>query len=91
MRILILFTFFITNTLANELPNLENLVVHKNPKTYSNVIFLYNADKEINIQNLDSKLIMLRCRSTSFIQSRKKIEFLGKLVVTIQIGNGIIY
>ena len=64
MRILILFTFFITNTFANELPDLKNLVVHKKPKTYSNVIFLDNADKEINIQNLDSQLIMLNFWAT---------------------------
>ena len=53
MRILILFTFLITNAFANELPGLKNLVVHKIPKIYDNVIFLDGADKEINIQNLD--------------------------------------
>ena len=79
MRILILFTFFITNTLANELPNLKNLVVHKNPKTYSNVIFLDNADKEINIQNLDNQLIMLNFWATWCAPCKEEMPHLDKL------------
>ena len=64
MRILILFTFLITNAFGNELPDLKNLVVHKIPKIYDNVIFLDDADEEINIQNLDSKLIILNFWAT---------------------------
>ena len=64
MRILILFTFLITNTLANELPDLKNLVVHKIPKTYDNIIFLDDENKEINIQNLESPLTILNFWAT---------------------------
>ena len=64
MRILILFTFLITNTLANELPDLKNLVVHKIPITYDNVIFLDDENKEINIQNLESRLSVLNFWAT---------------------------
>ena len=64
MRILILFTFLITNTLANELPDLKNLVVHKIPKTYNNIIFLDDENKEINIQNLESQLSVLNFWAT---------------------------
>ena len=64
MRFLILFTFLITKGLANELPDLKNLVVHKIPKTYDNVIFLDDAGEEINIQNLDSKVIILNFWAT---------------------------
>ena len=64
MRILIFFTFLITNALGNELPDLKNLVVHKIPKIYDNVIFLDDKDAEINIQNLDSKLIILNFWAT---------------------------
>ena len=64
MRILILFTFLITNTLANELPDLKNLVVHKIPKIYDNIIFLDDENKEINIQNLESQLSVLNFWAT---------------------------
>ncbi len=87
MRILILFTFFITNTLANELPNLKNLVVHKNPKTYSNVIFLDDADKEINIQNLDSHIIMLNFWATWCAPCREEMPSLDRLQVNKKLQN----
>ena len=91
MRILILFTFLITNTLANELPNLKNLVVHKNPKTYSNVIFLDNADKEINIQNLDSKLIILNFWATWCEPCKEEMPSLNRLQANQKLKNLKIY
>ena len=91
MRILILFTFLITNTFANELPNLKNLVVHKNPKTYSNVIFLDNANKEINIQNLDSQLIMLNFWATWCAPCREEMPSLDRLQVNKKLKNLKIY
>ena len=79
MRILILFTFLITNALANELPDLKNLVVHKIPKTYDNVIFLDGANEEINIQNLDSQLIMLNFWATWCEPCKEEMPSLNRL------------
>ena len=79
MRILILFTFLITNALGNELPDLKNLVVHKIPKIYDNVIFLDDADEEINIQNLDSKLIILNFWATWCEPCKEEMPSLDKL------------
>ena len=64
MRILILFIFLTTNTFANELPDFKNLVVHKIPKIYENIIFLDDVGNEINIKNLDSQLIILNFWAT---------------------------
>ena len=91
MRILILFTFLITNALANELPDLKNLVVHKIPKTYSNVIFLDNADKEINVQNLDSQLIMLNFWATWCAPCKEEMPSLDRLQANKKINNLKIY
>ena len=79
MRILILFTFLITNALGNELPDLKNLVVHKIPKIYDNVIFLDDADEEINIQNLDSKLIILNFWATWCEPCKEEMPSLNRL------------
>ena len=49
MRFLIIFTFLITNALSEELPGIKNIVIHKIPKTYDNVIFLDKNDQKINI------------------------------------------
>ena len=91
MRILIIFTFLITNALGNELPDLKNLVVHKIPKIYDNVIFLDDADKEINIQNLDSQLIMLNFWATWCEPCKEEMPSLNRLQVNKKIKNLKIY
>ena len=91
MRILILFTFLITNTLANELPDVKNLVVHKIPKIYDNVIFLDDADEEINIQNLDSKLIILNFWATWCEPCKEEMPSLNRLQANQNLKNLKIY
>ena len=91
MRILILFIFLITNTLADELPDLKNLVVHKNPKTYNNVIFLDNSNEEINIQNLDSHLIILNFWATWCAPCKEEMPSLDRLQVNKKVKNLKIY
>ena len=91
MRILILFTFLITNALGNELPDLKNLVVHKIPKIYDNVIFLDDADEEINIQNLDSKLIILNFWATWCEPCKEEMPSLNRLQANKKIKNLKIY
>jgi|TARA_Y100000813_G_C24020108_1_gene284727 thiol-disulfide isomerase/thioredoxin len=91
MRILILFTFLITNALANELPDLKNLVVHKIPKIYDNVIFLDDADEEINIQNLDSKLIILNFWATWCEPCKEEMPSLNRLQANQKLKNLKIY
>ena len=52
MRFLILFIFLITNVVADELPGIKNIVIHKIPKTYDNVIFLDNNDQKLISMNI---------------------------------------
>ena len=40
MRFLILFTFLISNVLADDLPKIKNIVILKEPTTYDYIIFL---------------------------------------------------
>ena len=91
MRILILFTFLVTNAIANELPDLKNLVVHKIPKIYDNVIFLDDTDEEINIQNLDSKLIILNFWATWCEPCKEEMPSLNRLQANQKLKNIKIY
>ena len=91
MRILILFTFLITNAFGNELPDLKNLVVHKIPKIYDNVIFLDDTDEEINIQNLDSKLIILNFWATWCEPCKEEMPSLNRLQANQKLKNLKIY
>tara|TARA_B100001027_G_scaffold210441_1_gene177589 strand:- start:633 stop:1157 length:525 start_codon:yes stop_codon:yes gene_type:complete len=87
MRILILFTLLITNALASELPDIKNLVVHKIPKVYDNVIFLDEADEEINIQNIDSRLIILNFWATWCEPCKEEMPSLNRLQANKNIDN----
>ncbi len=91
MRILILFTFLITNAIGNELPDLKNLVIHKIPKIYDNIIFLDDADEEINIQNLDSTLIILNFWATWCEPCREEMPSLNRLQANQKLKNLKIY
>ena len=91
MRILILFIFLITNVLANDLPDLKNLVVHKIPKVYDNVIFLDEADEEINIQNLESQLVLLNFWATWCEPCKEEMPSLNRLQANKNIDNLKIY
>ena len=91
MRILILFTFLITNSLGNELPDFKNLVVHKIPKIYDNIIFLDDVDEEINIQNLDSQLIILNFWATWCEPCKEEMPSLNRLQANQKLKNLKIY
>ena len=91
MRILILFIFLITNTCANEMQDIKNLVIHKIPKIYDNVIFFDDTDKEINIKNLDSQLIILNFWATWCEPCKEEMPSLNRLQVNKNFKNLKIY
>ncbi len=64
MRFLIIFIFLITNVSANDVSNIKNIVIHKVPKTYDNVIFLDKSDQKINIDQLKGHLVILNFWAT---------------------------
>ena len=64
MRFLIIFIFLITNVVAEELPGIKNIVIHKVPKTHDNVIFLDNRDQKTNINQFRGKLLILNFWAT---------------------------
>ena len=57
MRFLILFIFLITSALAEKVPGIKNIVVHKELKTYDNVIFLNKNNTPRNRKNFYLKKI----------------------------------
>ena len=64
MRFLILFIFLITNVVAEELPGIKNIVIHKDLKTYDNLIFLNKKDEKIDIKNFKEKIVLLNFWAT---------------------------
>ena len=64
MRFLIIFIFLVTNVVAEELPNIKNIVIHKVPKTHDNVIFLNEKDQKINMNEHKGNLLILNFWAT---------------------------
>jgi thiol-disulfide isomerase/thioredoxin len=79
MRFLILFTFLITNVFANEVSEIKNMVIHKDRKTYDNVIFLDKKDQKINIKNFDGNLIILNFWTTWCKPCKEEMSSLDRL------------
>ena len=85
MRILILFTFLITNSFANDLPDIKNLVVHKVPKIYKNIIFLDRTNNEINIQNYKNQIIILNFWATWCEPCKEEMPSLNNLQINTEL------
>ena len=81
MRFLIIFTFLITNVSANDLSSFKNIVIHKVPKTYDNVIFLDKKDKKININDFKGNLLILNFWATWCEPCKEEMPSLNNLQI----------
>ena len=68
----------ITNVVAEELPGIKNIVIHKIPKTYDNVIFLDKNDQKININEYTGNLLILNFWATWCEPCKKQMYHLNK-------------
>ena len=85
MRFLIIFIFLITNVVAEELPDIKNIVIHKIPKTYDNVIFLDKNDQKININEYTGNLLILNFWATWCEPCKEEMPSLDKLQVNSEL------
>ena len=87
MRFLILFTFLISNVLADDLPKIKNIVIHKDLKTYDNVIFLDQNDQKINIKDFNGNLILLNFWATWCEPCKEEMPSLDRLQNNSKLNN----
>ena len=87
MRFLILFTFLVSNTLADDLPKIKNMVIHKDLKTYDNVIFLDQNDQKINIKDFNGNLILLNFWATWCEPCKEEMPSLDRLQNNSKLSN----
>ena len=81
MRFLIIFIFLITNVVAEDLPDIKNIVIYKVPKTYDNVIFLDKRDQKININEYKGSLLILNFWATWCEPCKEEMPSLDNLQV----------
>ena len=87
MRFLILFIFLISNVLADDLPKIKNIVIHKDLKTYDNVIFLDQKDKKINIEDFNGNLVLLNFWATWCEPCKEEMPSLDRLQNNLELNN----
>ena len=64
MRFLIIFIFFISSVIANEVPNIKNIVINKELKTYDSLTFLDSKQKIVKMSDYKGRLVMLNFWAT---------------------------
>ena len=87
MRLLILFIFLITNVVAEELPGIKNIVIHKDLKTYDNLIFLDKNDQKIDIKNFKENLVLLNFWATWCEPCKEEMPSLDRLQKNPKLNN----
>ena len=91
MRFLIIFIFLISNTLANEVLNIKNIVIHKELKTYDNITFLDINKKTIKINDYKGNLILINFWATWCTPCKKEMPSLDNLQINPSLDNIIIF
>jgi thiol-disulfide isomerase/thioredoxin len=81
MKFLIIFFYLITISFSYsaEKPNIKNLVLIKNPKTYEEVIFKDKNQKIVNLADYKGKLLMLNFWATWCAPCREEMPSLDSL------------
>ena len=64
MRILIIFIFLISNSVANEITSIKNLVINKELKKYEDLTFFNSKKEQINLRDFKGQLILLNFWAT---------------------------
>ena len=64
MRFLVIFIFLISHAIANDFPEIKNLVINKKLKTYENITFLDANEKIISLSEFRGNLVLLNFCAT---------------------------
>ena len=87
MRFLILLIFLTNNVFAKDVSEIKNIVIHKEPKVYDNVIFLDKNDKKLNIEEFRGNLILLNFWATWCEPCKEEMPSLNRLQVNEDLSN----
>ena len=79
MRFLVIFIFLISNTFANETPNIKNLIINKELKEYTNLTILDDQNKQLNLSDYKGNILLLNFWATWCAPCREEMPSLDKL------------
>jgi|TARA_B110000027_G_scaffold101776_1_gene107638 thiol-disulfide isomerase/thioredoxin len=89
MKLLIIFTYLIITSFsyASEKPDIKNLVLIKNPKTYEDVIFKDINKKDVNLDDFKGNLIILNFWATWCAPCKEEMPSLDNLQSNRNLSN----
>ena len=91
MRILILLIFLMSNSFANEVLDIKNLVIHKEFKKYDSLTFLDAQNQKIDLNNYRGNLILLNFWATWCAPCKEEMPSLDSLQVNKSLDNLLIF
>ena len=87
MRFLIIFIFLTSNSFANELIDIKNLVINKELKKHDGLTFIDAKNREFNLSDYEGKLILLNFWATWCLPCKKEMPSLDLLQVNKNLNN----
>ena len=87
MRFLIIFIFLISNSFADEVINIKNLVINKELKKYDGLTFFNAKNKQLNLKEFEGKLIILNFWATWCAPCKEEMPSLDLLQKNKNLSN----
>ena len=93
MKILIVFVYLIISSYsyAIDRPDIDNIVINKNPKTYNEVFFKDINQKDIYLEDYKGKLLILNFWATWCLPCREEMPSLDFIQLDSRLNNLIIF
>ena len=87
MRILIIFIFLLSNSFADDIADIKNLVISKELKKYDGLTFLDANDNQLNLKDYKGNLILLNFWATWCAPCKEEMPSLDLLQVNENLDN----
>mgnify|MGYP000223981487 CR=1 FL=1 len=87
MRFLVIFIFLISNTFANETPNIKNLIINKELKEYTNLTILDDQNNQLNLSDFKGNILLLNFWATWCAPCKEEMPSLDSLQSNKNLNN----
>ena len=87
MRFLIIFIFLTSNSFANEVTGIKNLVINKKLKKYDDIVFQDSQNNQINLNHFKGSLVLLNFWATWCAPCKEEMPSLDFLLTDENLDN----
>ena len=91
MRFLIIFIFLVTNSFAEDISSIKNIVINKELKKYDSLTFLDNKNNQLNLKDYKGNLILLNFWASWCAPCKEEMPSLDLLQSNENLNNLVIF